>query len=206
MMEPRDLVVLVADYNAEAVVKAVLSRWEALGIRDLDADVFVHNHRDPGVWSDGHVLLRQVQNQYRHALVIMDREGSGEQTLTAVEMEARLQERLGSAGWSARCSAVVIDPELDRWIWSVSPHVDRVIRWNDRVGIRQWLRDQGFTFDVNGKPLRPKEALESVLFHARRVRNSNLYRDIALKVSLLRCEDRAFSKLRSTLQNWFGKT
>ena len=204
MTAPKDLLVLVADYNAEAAVNALLARWHAIGICELSADVFVHLHRDPGVWAESEKYLRPLQADYSFALVVMDREGSGEDTLSSEEMELRLEARLEAAGWTGRCSAVVIDPELDRWVWSVSPNVEKVIRWNDESGMREWLRNRGFNFDEHGKPLRPKEALEAVLFHAKRVRNSNLYRDIAMKVSLLRCDDRAFVKLRTTLQDWFG--
>ncbi|MFB3133348.1 MAG: hypothetical protein ACE10K_12585, partial [Rhodothermales bacterium] len=54
------------------------------------------------------------------------------------------------------------------------------------------------------KPQRPKEAVEAVLRATDTPRSSSLYRQLAQKVSLNRCDDPAFLKLKSTLQEWFG--
>lgn len=103
--------------------------------------------------------------------------------------------------------AIVIDPELEAWVWSDSPEVDRIIGWSARQSsVRAWLREQGFAFKQNGKPDRPKEALEKALRIVKKQRSSALYGQIAEKVSLSRCTDRSFVKLRQTLQEWFPKS
>ncbi len=59
--------------------------------------------------------------------------------------------------------------------------------------------------DPLGKPPRPKELTESLLREKRIPRSSSLYCQLAAKVSLKHCHDRAFNKLRETLQEWFGR-
>jgi hypothetical protein len=43
-------------------------------------------------------------------------------------MENDLEARLSQSGWpSGCCAAIVIDPELELWVWSRSPHVPAVL-------------------------------------------------------------------------------
>jgi hypothetical protein len=51
--------------------------------------------------------------------------------------------------------------------------------------------------------MRPKEALEKALYAARKPRSSAIYQSLAEMVSLARCSDRAFIKLKETLRKWF---
>ena len=44
----KDLIILVADKNMEFAVRGILTRLEALGIRDITYDLYVHPERDPG--------------------------------------------------------------------------------------------------------------------------------------------------------------
>lgn len=53
------------------------------------------------------------------------------------------------------------------------------------------------------KPHAPKEAMEAVLRLARLPRSAARYRQLAEKISLDRCSDETFRKLRTTLQTWF---
>lgn len=63
------------------------------------------------------------------------------------------------------------------------------------------MRD--FEIRHDGKPTRPKEALEAVFPACRLPRSAANYRRIAERVSLSRCVDPAFGRLRKTLQRWF---
>ena len=54
------------------------------------------------------------------------------------------------------------------------------------------------------KPSRPKEATEEALKEARIPRSSSIYQQLGEKVSLVRCVDPAFNKLKTTLKNWFS--
>lgn len=59
-----------------------------------------------------------------------------------------------------------------------------------------------FPRDANGKPTRPKEAMEYALKLARKPRSASIYLDLASKVSL-KASEAAFDRFRTTLQTWF---
>jgi hypothetical protein len=101
---------------------------------------------------------------------------------------------------------VVIEPELENWVWSESSQVDRVLGWEDRSpDLRTSLIAQGWLTTVNEKPRLPKEALEWSLRRAGRPRSSAIYEELGLVVSFERCVDPAFLKLKQCLQEWFGE-
>ena len=199
----RDLILLVADSNIEFTMKGLLSRPEALRIRQIDANVVRHPERDPGCLLRSPEFLRPFQNEYRHALVMLDREGSGQGSKSRQELERSLEEDL-AVSWDERAAAIVLDPELEIWLWSDSPEVDAVLGWQDRnPDLRSWLVQEGFADEPTDKPERPKEATEQALRIARKPRSSALYRRLAQKVSFRRCTDPAFEKLKRVLREWF---
>lgn len=140
------------------------------------------------------------------ALVLLDREGSGKETLSREEMEADIEHRLAISGWGDRAVAVVFDPELEIWVWSDSPQVDEVLGWGARTpNLRTWLVEKVWLQPGEIKPARPKEALEDVLRQVRRARSSAIYLELAQKVSFQKCTDPAFLKLKHYLQDWLPK-
>lgn len=206
MNEPKDLVVLVADKNMEFAVKGLLSRPRALGVCPITSDLFVHPHRDPGCLLDGHSFLRPLVNRYSYALVIFDREGCGRKRLSRDELEQRVEDRLSQSGWSDRAASIVLDPELEVWVWSDSPHVESVLGWSGRQpNLRAWLAERGFVEANDPKPNRPKEATQEALRLVRKHRSSALYFQLATKVSVNRCVDPSFCRFRAILRNWFSK-
>ena len=56
-----------------------IRRNQALQIRAVDFDIFVHPERDPGVLQQGVALLNEINalQKYRYALLLFDREGCG---------------------------------------------------------------------------------------------------------------------------------
>jgi len=134
---------------------------------------------------------------------MLDREGCGSND-PRHELEAEVMERLAQNGWPGRSAAVVIDPELDVWVWNDSPHVATALHWpGGQVTLRDWLIKTRYLEEGQPKPLRPKEAMEAVLQLSKTPRSSSIYREIAGRVSFQRCTDPAFMKLRSVLAGWF---
>jgi hypothetical protein len=202
----KDLVVLTADKNAQFAVQGILSRFKSLSIRQLETDYYVHPEKDPGVLHHAHDFLRPFSKSHEHALVLMDREGSGQEETSREALQQGIENELNASGWNGRAAAVVIDPEIDIWVWSDSPHVDHELGWSNHVpALRTWLREKGFLPRDVVKPQRPKEALETALREVKMPRSSAIYRALAEKVSLSRCTDPAFGKLKSVLQMWFPK-
>lgn len=200
----RDLVVLVADKNMEFATRGILSRPRSLRIRAITFDVHVHVERDPGCFLKAAEFLRSFQSRYKRALVLFDREGCGRVAETRSVLERQVEDRLGASGWRSRAAAVVIDPELENWVWSASPQVDQHLGWAERVpDLRSWLRKTGYLQADEPKPARPEEAMEAALRETRKPRSSAIFERLAKVVSLTRCEDAAFAKLQSVLREWF---
>lgn len=203
--EAKDLIVVVADIDAENAIEAVLHRRHSLGIRNISYDIRRHVQRDPGCRTAVDSLLRPVNSRYNHALVVFDWEGSGAENDTPEEIEGRVESALRRTGWGNRSAAVVIKPELEAWVWSDSPHVTTSIGWQERrLPVREWIKaNTQYWPDGCEKPTRPKEALEACLREIHRSASPALFESIASSVSLSRCTDRAFGKFKSVLRNWF---
>lgn len=196
----KDLILLVADGTMKAAFQAVLQRHRALGIRQIQFDIFVHPHRDSGVRLRAANFLLPFVQQHAHALVFFDREGSGSQD-DAKDMVKKIEDDLSRHGWEDRAKAIVIDPELEAWVWSESPHVAEALGWKDRrvADILRELNQPVFGI----KPQNPKEAMQAALRKSRRPLSASLHAQIAAKVSLTNCTDPAFCQFRSILSNWF---
>jgi hypothetical protein len=197
----KDLVVLVADNNMRATIQAILKRPEVLGIRTLSVDVFVHVHRDPGVLSGAHEFLAPLTAHYKYALVMFDRKGCGREEIGG-DLSQEVQSRLDSRGWVQRSAVIIIDPELEVWVWSDSPHVPEALGLSSD-NLESLLRGK-YRIEGQVKPAHPKEAMEEALWISRTPRSSSVYSRLAQRVSLERCKDQAFLRLKACLQEWFS--
>lgn len=205
VIAPEQVIILVADKNMEQTVEGVCSRPQSIGIRTFGYRTVVHPGRDPGCLLEGTEFLSVFQSQFTHALVMFDRIGCGRETASREQLENEMEAALSRSGWGSQAAAIVIDPELDVWVWSDSPHVERILGWHGRQpSLRQWLVDQDWLVQGNSKPSQPKEAMERALRQVRTPRSSALYRQLAQQVSLARCTDNAFLKFTATLQRWFA--
>jgi hypothetical protein len=149
-------------------------------------------------------LLRPFRNLYRHALILLDHDGCGREAETPEKLESELEARLDESGWEGRARAIVLDPELEIWVWTNSAHVLQFVGWKgDQPALTKWLTERSYLKEGQSKPERSQEAVEELLRLARLPRSSSRYFEISQKVSLHRCEDRAFLKLRDTLKGWF---
>lgn len=115
------------------------------------------------------------------------------------------QERLDATDWNGRCGVVVIDPELESWVWSDSVQVDHALGWDGRIpALRAWLTDEGFAFNSQGKPDQPKDAMEAALKSVGKPRSSAVFAALAARVSLSRCVDPSFVRFKELLKGWFS--
>ncbi len=200
-----DLVALVADADMQNTLKTLLAqRAPALGIRSgLRYRTLRHPQRDPGVVHQAAAFLRPYLGRAQHALVMLDWEGSGAENRFADPegLEADLETALARNGWPReQAAAIVIQPELEVWTWASLQHLAQVIAL-PRAAVRAVLAQ--VERDEHGKPLRPKETLGKLLRAARHPHSPALFVKLAQRVGLQRCQDRAFHKLRATLQRWF---
>jgi hypothetical protein len=201
----KDLVVLAADSQMEFTVRGLLSRGKSLRFREVSYDIYVHPAKDPGCLLRAHEFMRPFHRQYAHALVMLDREGCGRSDSSREALEEELERKLAVSGWGNRAAAVVLDPELEIWVWSDSPEVDAVLGWAGRQPtLEQWLRSAGYRVTAGMKPIKPKQAVEEALRIARKRRSSSIYLQLAQRVGVHRCVDAAFLKFKTLLQEWFG--
>lgn len=199
-----DLAVLVADSNTGAAVRGLLARQESLGIRVVEYELYVHPERDSGCFLRAHDFLRPMHRRCAHALVLFDCAGSGRERLSRDALEDEVATRLSQAGWGERAAVVVLDPELEVWVWSGSPEVDRCLGWHGRQpDLRSWLAGEGLWNPRQAKPDDPKLATERALRKARKPRSSAVYEQLARRVSLQGCTDAAFVRLVGILKAWF---
>ena len=198
-----DLGLIVADKNMEFTLKGIFSRPESLGIRSITFQINVHYGHDGGVRTNGPETLALLRSKFSHGIVMLDLEGSGADG-DAASVERDLNDRLKTT-WGDRAKAIVIEPELDAWIWG-SDNAIRQALGCSIADIRPRLREAGFEFQPNSKPTRPKEAFELLMRELREPRSSSHYEKITSSISLARCVDPAFIRLRESLQHWFGST
>ena len=200
-----DLVVLAADKNLEYAVRGLLSRRESLGLCEIVVDVFVHPEHDPGCLLKSDVFMASLRGRYSHAIIMFDREGCGQEQNDRTALEEKVEAAIERQGWNrSQIAAIVVDPELEAWVWSDSPEVDIALGWQrEAPNLRTWLEQHQYVSSGLTKPARPKEAMEAALRHVRKARSSSIFKALAENVSVGRCNDDAFIKLKNTLATWF---
>lgn len=198
----KDLVVLVADAHIRGATKGLLSRSENLGIAQIDFDITPHNPRDPGCRTQAKNYLRQYLRYYVHSLVIFDRHGCTSDD-SRTDIQNRVESDLRKNGWEDRAKAIVIEPELEAWVWGYQEALP-VLGWQDGYdSLRQWLRQEGLWPVSAAKPPDPKKAMKAVMEHTKQKPGEKVFEQIARAANFKHCQDAAFNELRNTLQLWF---
>lgn len=201
-----DLVCLVACKNIEAVIGAALQRHESLGVRQLTHKITPHPQRDSACFHRPEPLLQPFLNEARHALVVLDRAWEGAKSAAATDMENDLDSRLAKLkrGWG---KAIVIDPEVEAWLFRRSPRLEEKLGWHRRTpGLTEELAKRGLWPEDAAKPADPKAAIEWALRQVWKPRSSAIYREIAAVLGMKDCVDPSFTRFRATLQSWFPPT
>jgi hypothetical protein len=212
----RDIVFLVADKNMEEVFSGFLSRNQfhlSLGCDafTFDAEVDIHRHprKDPGVYNEAAAFLETYRDSHHCAVVVLDSEWEG--SPGAAKIREKIEAELATK-WQ-RYVVIVIDPELEQWVWvsrkvadntfEIHPHVVNCFRYKQEKPLHELLRDKNNWDNLKAKPKRPKEAVELVLKQSRMPRSSAIYRTISEQVSIKGCKDDSFKILVEKLREWF---
>jgi len=206
----RDCFFIVADANMEYTLRGMLSRERfdltlQCGLFAFDArlDLLVAvGDNDPGLFQRIESYVRPVRASHSYLVVMIDAEWAG--SPGAAQIRTHIVEGCVRSGWSENdVVAVVMDPELETWMWQDSPIVESVVG-HSGPSLRQHLAASGAWPLTSAKPLRPKETLEAELRRNRIPRIvGTLYRKVAERVSVKSCVDPAFAELQAALRRWF---
>lgn len=198
----KDLVVLVADSHIHWATRGLLSRSESLGIAQIDFYIFTHVHHDSGCRTQAAEYLRPYLRYYVHSLVIFDRHGCTSDD-SRTDIQNRVESDLRKNGWEDRAKAIVIEPELEAWVWGYQEALP-VLGWPGGYdSLRQWLSQEGLWPVSAAKPPDPKKAMKAVMEHTQQKREAKVFEQIARAANFKRCQDAAFNELKNTLQLWF---
>lgn len=202
----RDCIFLLADRNMEAAFDGFFSRegyHYSLGCDPFDWDILVAaGDNDPGLYTRGHELLRPFQATHHRAIVVLDAAWEG--APDAVQIKQDMTERIQSTGWEPDTfQVIVIDPELENWIWQRNEHVAQGLGFANRQGLLEDEAVQAKWPTGQDKPAEPKELLEDVLRKKRIPRSSAIYKNITSRVSISGCTDDAFLEMHVALLDWF---
>ena len=188
-------------------LKAVLDRPKSLGIRPIQ-------HDGRAAYSAGCRVLPRRQS----ALASVPRPGIARQSSSSTSMAVAERTRLESKsrgmssrnsranGWAGdRTKAVVIEPELEAWVWTGSPHAARVLGWQRGYDdLKGWLVARRLWLEGDAKPSDPKAAMKAVLRETRKAHSAALFGELAKRTTWRGCQCPAFAELKSTLKRWFG--
>lgn len=201
----KDLIISVADSYQEKVIEGLLPRVPMSSvIREFSYDIIRNISNDSGSYNDSHTLLRNYINDYHYSLVIFDFEGSGaEFSKSRTEAETEVERLLSLNGWDGRCATIIIDPEIENWMWIDNPNVQNAIGWERTETLYTWARRSGLIGANDLKPIRPKETFEKALKLCSTSKSSSIYKKIASTVSYKNCSDPSFIKLINTFKSWF---
>jgi hypothetical protein len=209
----KDCVFLLADGNMRAAFEGFLTRPDfnrrlSCGGFEFDQNtdlIVASGDNDPGLFVRGHELLRPFQHTHKHAMIVLDAQWDGSPGREAIV--AHMTEQILQTGWMKDAvKVIVIDPELENWIWQRNDHVAQGLGFADKSFLMAEPVVREVWPDDQGKPSSPKETLEEVLWKQRIPRSSSIYKNITSRVSVRACRDFAFLELKDVLQTWFPLT
>ena len=205
----RDLFVLTADADSQAMIGALLRRVAALHIRPISFEVRRFPGRDSGMVKEGPEIARVLvkKTEYSRLMLFWDHHGSGWERLASEAAEDRVQQRLDGATWTGRSCAIVAVPELEEWLWTcpdgIAGHVG-LTTIDFRVLLNPIATKLGRSLEQCCRQ-KPKELFEAVLY--RRTRRGPLPEDFRHLGSTLDVElmlsSTSFARFAAALQSWF---
>ncbi|MDU2407645.1 methylation-associated defense system protein MAD4 [Acinetobacter junii] len=216
----RDIVFLVADGEMQATVEGFFenpafdtrlqcSRFEF----DTKQDLIKHPRKDPGVYQDGHNLLKSYIDTHNYAVVMVDFAFNDNlQTMDYQQFCEIIKANMRSAGWpDDRFFVMAINPELEVLMWQADTsrieHVFDYPREREGISLRNWLQHRNLWDEGHLKPADPKAAIDRVRVQTwgRKKTHSQLFKRIAKDVSFRGCEDESFNGLLHQIQAWYPR-
>lgn len=205
----KDLFVLTADSDAQALIRSLLRRHEDLQIRSISFEVQRYAGRDSGMVREGPEIARAMvkKSEYQRLILVWDHHGSGWHALGAEQAVARIEKRLDGVTWENRSAAVVLMPELEEWLWHCPASLAGLLGLSkaefDALAAR-FAGEQDMPLARCSREA-PKELFEAVLHH--KERRKPLPEDFEKLGSSADLTDwtgsETFARLLGILRRWF---
>lgn len=204
----KDLLLFVADADAQAFMKSILNKPQAISIRPVDFDIDRHPQRDSGMVQSGAELTRMKKGRYRKALLTWDHHGSGrDHKHSPEEVRSEIQNKLDSFTWSDNSAVTIFVPELEQWLWHCENAVLAHCGLTDNQ-LQSWLEERSIKLGMTITDLKsrhPKELFEHVMRdRLRRTISPRDFGEIGKRAGvngLMECE--TFRSIVEILRMWF---
>lgn len=206
----KDLLLYVADADAQAFMKSILSKHQALAIRPITFDIERHPQRDSGMVQSGAELTRMNKGKFEKALLMWDHHGSGrDHQQSSEDVRTEIQDKLDRFTWRNNSSVTILVPELEQWLW----YCESALLTHYGLAADQlhtWLEERSAKLGrsiVDLKTEKPKELFEFVM--RERLRRTISPRDfeeigkLAGVNGLMNCE--SFRSIVEVLRVWFSQ-
>ncbi|HEY0924179.1 methylation-associated defense system protein MAD4 [Rheinheimera pacifica] len=216
----RDIVFLVADGEMQATVEGFFdnpafdrrlqcARFEF----DTKQDLIKHPRKDPGVYQDGHNLLKSYVDTHNYAVVMVDFAFNNNlRTMDYKQFCETIKANMRATGWpDDRFFVMAINPELEVLMWQADTsrieHVFDYPREREGVSLRDWLQRRNLWNAGELKPFDPKSAINIACSQGwgRKKTHSLLFKRIAQEVSFSGCQDKSFNGLLQKIQAWYPR-
>ena len=214
----RDIVYLVADGEMQATVEGFFEN-PAFDTRlncarfefDTRKDLIKHPRKDPGVYQDGHNLLKSYVSTHNYAVVMVD--FAFNDNLQAMDYQQfceTIKANMRAVGWpDERFFVMAINPELEVLMWQADTRrVEPIFDYPGANGsLRAWLQAKNL-WDADAlKPADPKAAIDAVRGQSwgRKKAHIQLFKRIARDVSFKGCADPSFNGLLQQIQAWYPR-
>jgi hypothetical protein len=211
----RDVIFHLADEHMEKGLKAFFARddWHhALGCRQFEIDPENENdffrvagHTDGGIWRHAGNNLRLFHDKYRYAVIILD--ADFEPRPGADILRREISETMIRAGWVAeRFAVIVIEPELEAWLWSPNQNVALAFGHADFDLLRGVLEREQLWNPGDAKPNDLKRARDRAARLGGKKTGGPIFKGVFSNISRRACDlcvEPGFMAMRTALQTWF---
>jgi len=211
----RDVIFHLADQHMEAGFRAFFSRddWHfAMGCQkfdidpDSERDIYRRGgYTDGGLWKHAHTNLVPFKDQYRHAVIVLDADFEPHPGADILHQE--ISENMLDAGWAEDSfCVVVIDPELEAWLWAPNVNVARAFGHDDFGKMKAALSAEHLWDEGAPKPNDLKRARDRAARLGGKKTGGPIFRGVFAGISKRACdlcEETGFKRMRAALNTWF---
>ncbi len=211
----RDVIFHLADEHMEKGLKAFFARgnWHyAIGCRRFaidpsdENDIYrVPGHTDGGIWKHAANNLRPFREQYQYAVIILD--ADFEPHPSPQQLRADISADMIASGWPTdRFTVIVIEPELEAWLWSPNQTVATAFGHENFDQLRARLAAENLWDNGQPKPNDLKRARDRAAKLGGKKTGGPIFKGVFSAISNRACNlcvEPGFKAMRTALQKWF---